>query len=69
MIEDDLVMEVRTAREAFCRQFGFDLEAIVHELREQERTGGRRVVRLPPRAPTRTNHEIHVRPATQKAKR
>jgi hypothetical protein len=57
MIEDDLVREVRAARDEYCRQFGYDLEAIVRDLRAQEQAGGREVVRLPPRRPTRTNHE------------
>jgi hypothetical protein len=51
MSEDDLVREVRAAREEYCRQFAFDLGAIVCDLRSQERVGGRQVVRLPPRRP------------------
>ena len=58
MIEDDVVREVRAAREEYCRQFGFDLGAIVRDLREQERAGDRQVVRLPPRRPVRTNREV-----------
>ena len=53
MSEDDPIREVRAAREDYCREFGFDLGAIVHDLREQERVGGRRVVRLQPRPPSR----------------
>ncbi len=57
MIEDDVVREVRAAREEYCRQFGYDLEAIVRDLREQERVGGRPVVRLSPRRPVRISRE------------
>lgn len=53
MSEDDVVREVRAAREEYCRQFGYDLAAIVRDLREQEQVGGRRVVRLAPRRPVR----------------
>ncbi len=52
MHEDDVLLAVRAAREEYCRQFGYDLGAIVSDLRERERTGGRRVVNLPPRRPT-----------------
>jgi hypothetical protein len=63
MCEDDVVREVRAAREEYCRQFGYDLGAIVRDLREQERAGDRRVVRLPPRRPARTSPEVTGSPA------
>jgi hypothetical protein len=50
--DDEVVREVRAAREQYCQQFGYDLAAIVRDLRERERTGGRRVVNLPHRRPT-----------------
>ena len=51
MSEDDVVREVRAAREEYCRQFGYDLRAIVRDLHEQAHAGGRRLVRLAPRRP------------------
>jgi hypothetical protein len=63
MSEDDLVREVRAARDEYCRQFGYDLGAIVRDLREQERTGGREVVRLPPRRTAPTDREITGSPS------
>ena len=51
MQPDPIVEEVRAAREAYARRFGFDLRAICRDLREQERTGGRELVSLPPRRP------------------
>jgi hypothetical protein len=63
MSEDDLVREVRAAREEYCRQFGYDLGAIVRDLREQERVGGRPVVRLSPRRPVRMTREVAGKPA------
>jgi hypothetical protein len=41
---DDVLDEVRRAREAYGERFGFDLEAIGRDLREQERRSGRRIV-------------------------
>ena len=64
-IEDEVVRAVRAARDEYCRLFGYDLGAIVRDLREQERAGGRRVVRLPPRRPERTSHEA-ARSATRR---
>jgi hypothetical protein len=49
--EDDVLGAVRAAREEYCRQFDYDLRAIVRDLRERERSGGRSVVSLPPRRP------------------
>jgi hypothetical protein len=48
---DDVVLEVRKIREAYAKQFGFDLQAIHRDLKEQERASGRRVISLPPRRP------------------
>ncbi len=49
MIEDDVLRAVRAARDEYCRQFDYDLGAIVRDLQEREKLGGRRVVKLPPR--------------------
>jgi hypothetical protein len=51
MLEDDLMQEIRAAREAYCQQFGYDLAAIMRHLREREQAGNRPVVRLAPRRP------------------
>jgi hypothetical protein len=48
---DNVLQEVRKAREAYAQQFGFDLAAIHRDLKTQEQTGGRKVVSLPPRRP------------------
>jgi hypothetical protein len=47
-----LSVAVRAAREEYCRQFDYDLAAIVRDLREREKIGGRRVVSSPLRRPT-----------------
>jgi hypothetical protein len=46
---DDLLLEVREIREAYAKQFGYDLQAIHRDLKEQEKTSRRRIVSLPPR--------------------
>lgn len=51
MQPDPIVEQVRAAREAYARRFGFDLRAICRDLREQERSSGREVVSFPPRRP------------------
>ncbi len=48
---DDVLLEVRKAREAYAAQFGFDLQAIHRDLKKQEQASGRRVVSLAPRRP------------------
>lgn len=62
MSEDDVVRDVRAAREEYCRQFGYDLAAIVRDLSEQERVGGRKVVCLSPRRPARMAPEARFVP-------
>jgi hypothetical protein len=43
-MNDDIVEEVQRARQGYGEQFGFDLEAIGRDLREQERRSGRTIV-------------------------
>ena len=54
---DDVLEEVRRARLAYGERFGFDLEAIGRDLREQERLSGREVFNL---APRRDAHSVEV---------
>ena len=51
MIEDDILREVRAARDAFARSHGYDLHAMVEDLRAQNERGDWPVVRLAPRRP------------------
>ncbi len=41
---DPLVEEVRCARDAYAARFNYDLRAIVRDLKEQEKQGGRKLV-------------------------
>jgi hypothetical protein len=50
-MRDEIVDEVRKAREDYARQFDFDLDAICRDLRQKQQAAGRRVVSLPPRLP------------------
>ena len=51
---DDILREVRKAREAYAQKFGYDLQAIHRDLKAQEQASGRRIVSLPPRRPNPT---------------
>jgi hypothetical protein len=50
---DNLMQEVRKIREAYAKQFDYDLQAIHRDLKEQEQVSGRRIVSFPPRRPKR----------------
>jgi hypothetical protein len=49
MWKDPVVEEVRAIRDAYAKQFKYDLEAIYCDLKEQEAQSGREVVSLPPK--------------------
>jgi hypothetical protein len=51
---DDILLEVRKAREAYAKELGYDLQAIHRDLKTQEQASGRRIVSLPPRRPKPT---------------
>ena len=51
MWEDEIVEEVRTARDEYAAKFNYDLEAIYKDIKEQEKQSRRRVVSLPPKKP------------------
>ena len=48
MAIDTIVAEVRQAREALASQFNYDLQAMIEDARERQKTGGRKVVAFPP---------------------
>jgi hypothetical protein len=55
---DDIVLEVRKIREAYAQQFGYDLQAIHRDLKEQEQASGRRIVSLAPRIPRHAKQSL-----------
>ena len=49
MAEDDVLKQARAAREAYARSFGYDVRAMVADLRARDAAGDWPVVRRPPR--------------------
>jgi hypothetical protein len=49
MWDDEIVEEVRQVRNQHAEKFNFDLWAIYRDLKEQERSGERKLVKLSPR--------------------
>lgn len=54
MIEDDVLREVRAAREAYAALHHFDVRAMIADLQARASVEGWRVVRRPPRRPNLT---------------
>ncbi len=46
---DPIVDEVRAARDAITKEFGYDLERIARAMQEHQAKGDRPIVRLPPK--------------------
>lgn len=49
MSDDPIVSEIRQIRDAHAAQFGYDLDAIFRDLKEQEQRSGQTFVSYPPR--------------------
>jgi len=49
MSRDPIVEEVRAIREAFAKEHGYNVKAIVRALQKEEAESGRRVVSLQPK--------------------
>jgi hypothetical protein len=49
MSQDEIIQEVRANREAYARQFNFDICAIYRDAKERELKETRKVVALEPR--------------------
>jgi hypothetical protein len=52
MIEDPIVDEVRQARDAYAKQFNYDLDAICLDLQKKQSESKRLVVSFPPKRAT-----------------
>ena len=46
MYKDDIIEEVRAAREAYARRFNYDIDAIIKDVQKREPHSGHPVVRL-----------------------
>ena len=53
MATDNVITDVRQAREALALRFNYDLRAMIQDARERQAASGRKVVTFPPR-PVRT---------------
>ena len=51
MWEDEIVEEVRKARDEYAAKFNYDLEAIYKDIKEQEKLNQHKIVSLPPKKP------------------
>src|ERR1043165_788687 len=49
MEQDSVMKELRRIRDEYAEEFGYDIEAIFRDLKEQEKMSGRQLVRLEPR--------------------
>lgn len=52
MWNDPIVEEVRKVRTEHAEKFNYDLEAIVADLKKQQKASKRKFVTLPPKKPT-----------------
>jgi len=53
-MNDPIVDEVRRIRDEYAAKFGYDLDAIFKDIKEQEKKSGLKFVSYPPRRP----HEV-----------
>jgi hypothetical protein len=51
MSRDRIVEEVREIREAYAKQFNYDLRAIHRDLKRQEKASGRKIVSFATKVP------------------
>ena len=51
MWTDEIVEETRKAREEYAAKFNYDLEAILRDLKKQEKQSGENLVSLPSKQP------------------
>ena len=49
MTQDNVVAEVRRAREEIAKRFNYDLRAIFEDAKKRQALSGRKVVSFPPR--------------------
>jgi hypothetical protein len=49
MVRDPILEEVRSIRDAFAKEHGYEVKAIVAALQREEAESGRKVISLPPK--------------------
>lgn len=69
MTIDSIVAEVRRVREAYAKQFNYDVRAMWRDLKARQHTSGRKVVSLIPKriepTPQGTSEELREPPNTR----
>ena len=55
---DEIVEEIRVVREAHAARFGYNLDSIYQDLKDQEQRSGRRIVALPPKRVRRKKNVV-----------
>ena len=58
MYQDPIVEEIRAIREAYARQFNYDIAAMCEDLRKRQRLGGRKTVSFPPKLITLVDPQV-----------
>ena len=61
--QDPIVEEVRKARDAYAKQFNYDLDAIYCDLKAKERQSGRLVIPCPSKRTKGPNQQGAVKPS------
>jgi hypothetical protein len=61
--QDPIVDEVRKVRDAYAKQFNYDLDAIFQDLKAKERRSGRRVVPCPSKREKTLDQQDITKPA------
>jgi hypothetical protein len=61
--QDPIVEEVRRARDAYAKQFNYDLDAIYRDLKTKERQSGRRVISSPSKRAKTPDSQGAAKPA------
>jgi hypothetical protein len=63
---DSIIAEVRRAREAYAKQFHYDVQAMWRDLKARQHKSGRKVVALAPKRveliPQERSEELHEPP-------
>jgi hypothetical protein len=49
MVRDPVIEEIRAIRDAFAKEHGYDVKAIVSALQREEAESGKPVISLPPK--------------------
>ncbi len=60
--QDPIVEEVRKARDAYAKQFNYDLDAIFHDLKAKERQSGQQVIPCPSKREKAAGQQVTTKP-------